>query len=94
MNPKLNKETAEKALIAFGKRIAYLRKAKGISQAELAHRCKTGVSKISDAERGRRNPTWFSLMVLARGLEITFEELTNMPEMNNFMPTIWKDDVK
>ena len=92
MNPNLNKETADKAILTFGKRIAELRKAKGITQEELAHRCFTNSSRISKVERGKRNPTLLSLIVLAKGLEMTFEELTNIPEMNDFMATIWKKE--
>ncbi len=59
----------------FGKRVTYLRKKKGYSQEDLAFR--TGLNKnyISDIERGTRNPTLKAVSKIAKGLNMTIEEL-------------------
>ena len=49
--------------IQLGKRIAYLRKKKKMSQLDLALISDINKNYISDLERGRRNP---SLMILSR----------------------------
>jgi transcriptional regulator with XRE-family HTH domain len=62
-------------LSQLGRRIAYLRKSKRISQLELSIDSDISKSYLSDLECGRRNP---SVMVLSRvcaALEITLEEL-------------------
>lgn len=46
-----------------GLNLQALRKAKGLSQEELAHRAEIHQTYLSGVERGRRNP---SVMVLAR----------------------------
>lgn len=59
----------------FGKRVTQLRKKKGYSQEDLAFR--TGLNKnyISDIERGTRNPTLKAVSKIAKGLNMTIEEL-------------------
>ena len=59
----------------LGKRVAYLRKRKGMSQLELS--LSTGISKthLSDIECGRRNPSLLTLGTIAQGLGVTLEEL-------------------
>ncbi len=59
----------------FGKGVTYLRKKKGYSQEDLAFR--TGLNKnyISDIERGTRNPTLKAVSKIAKGLNMTIEEL-------------------
>ncbi len=47
----------------LGKRIAYLRKKKKMSQLDLSVEANINKNYISDLERGRRNPT---LMILSR----------------------------
>ncbi len=49
--------------VQLGKRIAYLRKKKNLSQLDLALISDINKNYISDLERGRRNP---SLMILSR----------------------------
>ena len=49
--------------VQFGKRIAFLRKKKKMSQLDLALEAGINKNYISDSERGRRNP---SLMILSR----------------------------
>ncbi len=59
----------------LGKRVAYLRKQRGMSQLDLS--LSTGISKshLSDIECGRKNPSVLTLDSLAQGLGVTLEEL-------------------
>jgi transcriptional regulator with XRE-family HTH domain len=74
----MRKNSFEKELSLLGqlgKRIAYLRKQKGMTQLDLS--ITTGVAKsyISDLETGNRNPSVMLLQELASGLGVTLEEL-------------------
>ncbi|MCI2110933.1 MAG: helix-turn-helix domain-containing protein [Bacilli bacterium] len=59
----------------LGKRVAYLRKERHMSQLSLS--LESGISKsyISDLERGQRNPTVGVLVRLVKALGVTLEEL-------------------
>jgi transcriptional regulator with XRE-family HTH domain len=62
-------------LAQLGKRVAYLRKERHLSQLALALECGLTKSYLSDLERGVRNPTLKVLNRLAEGLGVTLEEL-------------------
>ena len=62
-------------LTQLGRRIAYLRKAKGISQLDLALEADLSKSYLSDLENGRRNPSVNVLARLSLALGVTLEEL-------------------
>jgi transcriptional regulator with XRE-family HTH domain len=62
-------------LTQLGKRVAYLRKERHLSQLALALECGFTKSYLSDLERGQRNPTLKVLTRLAKGLDVTLEEL-------------------
>ncbi len=68
-NPSLD------VLAQLGKRIAYLRKEKNMSQLTLSFESNIAKSYISDLERGRRNPTVKILERLSLALGVTLEEL-------------------
>jgi transcriptional regulator with XRE-family HTH domain len=51
-----------------GRNVAYWRKAKGLTQEDLAERSGFGQNYISSLECGRRNPTVITLFELARAL--------------------------
>ncbi len=59
----------------LGKRIAYLRKKKKMSQLDLS--VESGINKnyISDLERGRRNPTLMILSRLSKALDCDLSTL-------------------
>ncbi len=59
----------------IGMRIRYLRKQRKISIEELSFRSNINRNYLGDLERGKRNPTLLILEKIARGLEITLEEL-------------------
>lgn len=62
-------------LSQLGARIAYLRKAKGISQLALALEADISKSYLSDLEAGRRNASVLILSRVSAGLGVTLEEL-------------------
>ncbi len=57
-------------LIFLGARIAFLRKERKMSQLKLALECGVSKSYLSDLERGRRNPSAFTLRRIALALKI------------------------
>lgn len=61
--------------IQLGKRIAYLRKKKKMSQLDLAVEAEINKNYISDLERGRRNPTLMIMARICKALEIDLSTL-------------------
>jgi len=70
-------EQAEKKsiLIAFGQRVRDLRKARGLSQKELAELSGLHRNYVGGIERGERNPSLVNIVQLARGLELEPQDL-------------------
>ena len=66
-------KTASEAL--FGKEVAKLRKALGISQEELAFRAEVHRTYISQLERGLKSPTLGMILKLSRALKISGSKL-------------------
>lgn len=58
-----------------GRNVRRIRRAKGLTQEELAERSGFGQNYLSDLERGRRNPTVVTLWELAQTLGVTPVEL-------------------
>lgn len=54
----------------LGKRIAFLRKEKNLSQMEFALLCDINRNYLCDLENGRRNPSLLILNKIAKALEI------------------------
>ena len=63
----------DETLIQLGNRIRKIRLEKKLTQAELAERCSCNRNYISMLERGERNPSYKSLVMIARGLEVKVE---------------------
>ena len=59
----------------FAKNLRALRKQRGFSQEELAHRAGLDRTYISDIERGNRNPGIKNVARIAKALGITTAEL-------------------
>ena len=59
----------------LGRRIAFLRKAKKLSQIDLATDSMVAKSYLSELERGKRNPSVLVLSRIAIALGTTLEEL-------------------
>jgi transcriptional regulator with XRE-family HTH domain len=62
-------------LIRFGEHLKTVREGKGISQRELALRCRIDHSDISKMERGERNITILTVLELATALEVKAKKL-------------------
>nr|AUN37526.1 DNA-binding protein [uncultured bacterium] len=60
----------------LGENVRRLRGNLKLSQAELAVRSGLHRTYLSGVERGQRNPSFFSLVALARALEASLSELT------------------
>ena len=59
----------------FGKRVRELRKAKGLSQEELAFKAGIHRTYIGGIERGERNPSLNNIAAIAKALGVTPPEL-------------------
>lgn len=65
----------DKLLIDLGKRIREIRLQKQMTQKQLAEKCDCNRNYISMLERGERNPSYKSLVMIANGLEVELYEL-------------------
>ena len=63
--------------IAFGKRVAELRKSAVYSQEKFAFKCNVDRTYIGTIERGEKSPTLNTIDKIARALGITKSELFN-----------------
>lgn len=68
----------EKLLKRFGRHLKEIRKARGITQEELAYQSDISLSQIARIETGRINPTLCTLAVIAENLNISLKELTDV----------------
>lgn len=68
----MNKDTE---LQKLAERIKSVRLEKKLSQEELAHKCSFDRTYISLLERAKRNPSYFNLIRLCKGLEVSISEL-------------------
>lgn len=64
-------------LIQLGNRIRAIRLEKNLTQAELAERCECNRNYISMLERGERNPSYKSLLMIAEGLGVKIQKLVS-----------------
>lgn len=64
--------------VLFGKRLAEIRKEKGIAQDKLALKCDMARSFIGEVERGKRNLSLRNICKLAIGLGVTTAELLTL----------------
>lgn len=62
-------------LIQLGNRIRQVRLEKNLTQAELSERCGCNRNYISMLERGERNPSYKSLIMIAKGLGVKVQKL-------------------
>lgn len=63
------------ALVALGEAIRRARLRRGISQEELAHRSEIDRSHMGSIERAKQNPTFISLVRIARAMDMTVAQL-------------------
>lgn len=62
-------------LIKFGERIREIRKEKGLSQEELAHKADLHRTYIGMIERAEKNITLINIEKIANALEVNIKEL-------------------
>ncbi|ACV69804.1 transcriptional regulator, XRE family (plasmid) [Desulfohalobium retbaense DSM 5692] len=67
-----------KPLEELGQEIKSRRKQLGLSQEKLADKCGFDRTYISMVERGKRNPSLLNLLKIAKGLEASVSELTEV----------------
>lgn len=63
--------------IAFGQRVAELRKKAGYSQEQFAYKCDVDRTYIGIIERGEKSPTLNTISKIAAALAISKSELFN-----------------
>jgi putative transcriptional regulator len=65
----------EVLLKKLGERIREIRKEKGITQVQLAHSIGKDQQSIQRLEAGNINPSFYYLVEIAEGLNVTLEEV-------------------
>jgi putative transcriptional regulator len=65
----------KKLLKKLGGRVRSIRKAKGITQADLAYSIDKDQSSIQRLEKGRVNPSFYYLFEIAQGLGVPIKDL-------------------
>ncbi len=68
----------------LGKRIAYLRKQKGMNQEDFADASGKMINTISNIERGLSDPKVTTLMAISQALNISIEELFSKTQQQPF----------
>ncbi|MEF2918915.1 MAG: helix-turn-helix transcriptional regulator [Acutalibacteraceae bacterium] len=61
--------------VEFGKRVQCLRKERGLSQEKFALQIEMDRSYLASVERGKRNISLVNIGKIAKGLELTLEQL-------------------
>ena len=70
----------DRVLKALGNRIRALRKSRGLTQVELARRA--GLYEVGKIERGESNPSFLTLVKIARTLEVDLVTLFALPDVD------------
>ena len=68
------------SFVTIGENIRKYRKAKGLTQTELAEKLRTTQFVITNYERGRNNPTSAKLPDIAKALDVPLEALYGISE--------------
>ena len=69
--------TKEIENIKFGKQVAALRRAKGLSQEQFSCRCNINRTYMGEIERGEKSPSLLVIAKIAKALDISKSELMN-----------------
>jgi transcriptional regulator with XRE-family HTH domain len=67
----------------LGKRVKSLRLEKGKTQEAVADASGLHVTYIASVESGKRNPSFLSLIALARGVDVTVDTLVKGLDLEN-----------
>ena len=70
-------ESKQNILIKFGERVREIRKEKGLSQEELAHKADLHRTYIGMIERAEKNITLINIEKIANALEVEIATLIN-----------------
>ena len=73
--------------LIIGSNVRKLRKAAGVSQAELANRMGVDRAYVSGLELGQRNPTAITLWHIAEALKVQLEDLVGAPARSRSRPS-------
>lgn len=65
----------------FGKNLARLRKARGLSQRELATALETSQSHINNLETGDGDPSWRFARIAAEFFQVTLDDMATEVEL-------------
>jgi len=68
-------DSKQNILIRFGERVREIRKEKGLSQEELAHKADLHRTYIGMIERAEKNITLVNIEKIAKALEVNIKEL-------------------
>jgi len=68
-------DSKQSILIKFGERVREIRKEKGLSQEELAHKADLHRTYIGMIERAEKNITLINIEKIANALEVNLKEL-------------------
>ena len=68
-------DSKQNILIKFGERVREIRKEKGLSQEELAHKADLHRTYIGMIERAEKNITLINIEKIANALEVDIKEL-------------------
>ena len=79
--------------VAFGKRVAELRKQAGYSQEQFAFKCEVDRTYIGTIERGEKSPTLNTIEKIANALGISKSELFNYWHINYKDKTLFSKEV-
>lgn len=71
--------TRDKLKKSIGLRIIKFREQKGWTQSDLARACNKDRQAIEKLENGKVNPTLYTLLEIATGLEISLSKLVDLP---------------
>ncbi|MGQ0827221.1 MAG: helix-turn-helix domain-containing protein [Bacteroidota bacterium] len=75
----MNKDKLNKKI---GQKIIELRISKGLSQSDLAKACNKDRQGIENLEKGKVNPTFYTLYEVAQALEVPVSALVDFPSEN------------
>ncbi|MDC9724203.1 MAG: helix-turn-helix transcriptional regulator [Urechidicola sp.] len=70
-------DSKQNILIKFGERVREIRKEKGLSQEELAHKADLHRTYIGMIERAEKNITILNIEKIANALEVSIKDLFN-----------------
>jgi transcriptional regulator with XRE-family HTH domain len=82
MPPRRRRQPRSPDHQALGRAVEELRREAGLTQEELADRIQSDTTSLGLIERGLSNPTYTSLVRLARGLDISLDDLAERIERN------------